>query len=249
MGNKEHKSYNKLLGALKRKEKLMAVLFDPENFQAERLPSIIDQLHNSVVTHIFVGGSTVKKGKTEALVKLIKPLTHLPVFIFPGDEGQITPAADALLFLMLLSGRNPEYLIETQIRSAAILREHPMETISTGYILIDGGKETTVQRVSKTLPIPLDNISLIGDTAMAGELLGNKLIYLEAGSGSKHPVSKEVIKYVKKSISVPLIVGGGIRSINSINEAYNAGADMLVIGTAFEKDTTFFQSLNYLIVS
>jgi phosphoglycerol geranylgeranyltransferase len=241
--------YSRMLSSFNCKKRLLAVLLDPEDFEMANASHIIGQIHHSPVTHIFVGGSTVRPGAAQRLIKLLKQLTALPVLIFPGDENQITPAADALLFLTLLSGRNPEYLIETQIRSAAILREQPMETISTGYILIEGGLETTVQRVSKTKPIPMNQINHISNTALAGELLGNKLIYLETGSGAKLPVAEEVIKQVKKNISIPLIVGGGIRSADAVNKAYSAGADMLVIGTAFEKDFTFFESLNHLKIS
>lgn len=241
--------YEQLLVALQNKERLLAVLLDPEDFPKDQAEKVMSLINQSPATHIFVGGSEVHAGATHTLVKRIKPFTSLPVLIFPGDEQQITPEADALLFLTLLSGRNPEYLIEKQVRSVAILRKTPMETISTGYILVDGGSETAVQRKSKTQPIPMHDYSFIADTALAGELLGNKLIYLEAGSGAKHSVNKEVIKTVKESISIPLIVGGGIRTVEQMNLAYSAGANMLVIGTAFEKDPTFFEALNHLIIS
>ncbi|XLS28831.1 geranylgeranylglyceryl/heptaprenylglyceryl phosphate synthase [Flavobacteriaceae bacterium M23B6Z8] len=247
--NSMHPIYAQLLNAKERKEPLMAVLIDPEDFPAHDTEKIINLINQSPATHIFVGGSEVREGATHSLVKLIRPFTSLPILIFPGDEQQITPEADALLFLILLSGRNPEYLIEKQVRSAAILRKNPMETVSTGYILVDGGNETAVQRKSRTQPISMQHHSLIADTALAGELLGNKLMYLEAGSGASYPVSKEVIKSVRDSISIPLIVGGGIKTVQQMHDAYTSGADMLVIGTAFEKDPTFFKALNHLITS
>lgn len=249
MKNQPGEIYANLLTALRCKERLLAVLLDPEDFQITKVSYLIQKIHNAPVTHIFVGGSTVKPGSTQLLVAALKKYTQLPILIFPGHENQITSVADALLFLTLLSGRNPEYLIETQVRSAAILKEQPMETISTGYILIEGGTKTTVQKVSKTLPIAMQNTTHITNTALAGELLGNKLIYLEAGSGAKIPVHESVIEAVKQHISVPLIVGGGLRSAEAMHKAYQAGADMLVIGTAFEKDTSFFESLNHLKIS
>ncbi|WP_340199676.1 geranylgeranylglyceryl/heptaprenylglyceryl phosphate synthase [Ascidiimonas sp. W6] len=248
MKNQVGFTYQHLLASLKQREKLLAVLLDPEDFVLATAQKSINQINQSPATHIFVGGSTVKIGATYKLVQQIRPLTSLPILIFPSDEQQIASNADALLFLMLLSGRNPEYLIEKQVRSAAILRKQPMDTISTGYILIDGGTTTTVQKVSHTTPISMNDLSLITDTAFAGELLGNKLIYLEAGSGAMIPINAKVIASVKKSISIPLIVGGGIRSLEDINRAYDAGADMVVIGTAFEKDITFFQAINHSIL-
>ncbi len=249
MKNQPGDIYANLLTASRREERLLAVLLDPEDFILEKASYLLNKIHNSPVTHIFVGGSTVEPGSTQLLVTTLKKFTDLPIIIFPGHENQITSKADALLFLTLLSGRNPEYLIETQVRSAAILKNKPMETISTGYILIDGGTKTTVQKVSETLPIAMQNTAHITNTALAGELLGNKLIYLETGSGAKIPVNENVIATVKQHISVPLIVGGGLRSVEAINKAYAAGADMLVIGTAFEKDTSFFESLNHLKIS
>ena len=145
------------------------------------------------------------------------------------------------MFLQLLSGRNPDYLIEHQIHAVPILEKTNLEIISTGYILIESGAETAVERVSQTKPLPKNNINYIAQTAKAGELIGNKLIYLEAGSGAQNAVPLEIIKTVSSRISVPLIVGGGIRSKKQIDEAYSAGANLVVIGTAFENDLTFFE--------
>ncbi|MFO7719432.1 MAG: geranylgeranylglyceryl/heptaprenylglyceryl phosphate synthase, partial [Gillisia sp.] len=157
-----------------------------------------------------------------------------PVVLFPGDHTQITELADALLFLSLISGRNPEYLIEQQVKSVEKLRNSSLEIIPTGYILIDGGTNCAVHRVSNTRPIPQFEIETIVNTALAGQYSGKKLIYLEAGSGALISVSEEIISAVKKAIDIPLIVGGGIRSKQHLKRSYEAGADMVVIGTAFE---------------
>ncbi|MCL4117218.1 UNVERIFIED_CONTAM: hypothetical protein GTU68_002636 [Idotea baltica] len=201
------------------------------------------KLNSSIATHIFVGGSTVEVGVTETIVKEIKANTNLPVVLFPGDISQITNHADAILFLSLISGRNPEYLIGKHIDAIPVLKAAQLEVISTGYILIENGKETAVQRVSNTQPLLRENKEYIVNTAKAGELLGMKLIYLEAGSGAIHPVPLEIISEVKKELNIPIIVGGGIRSKLQLNNAYNSGADLVVIGTAFEDDEAFFDEL------
>ncbi|MBD0830981.1 geranylgeranylglyceryl/heptaprenylglyceryl phosphate synthase [Aestuariibaculum sediminum] len=223
---------------------LLAVLIDPDKFPLENVSNFIKKVNTSIATHIFVGGSTVADEVTEILVENIKRYTSLPVVLFPGDVTQITNRVDALLFLSLISGRNPEYLIGKHINSVSKLRGSGLEIIPTGYLLIENGKETAVQRVTKTKPLPIGNIQNIVDTAKAGELLGMKLIYLEAGSGAIHPVTSEIIKAVKTELSVPLIVGGGIKTIQQLETAYSAGADMVVIGTAFEQDESFFSKLS-----
>ena len=225
--------YKQLLTALRTGEKLLVVLIDPDKFQDEEAEFFLEKLPLEV-THIFIGGSTVASNKTENTVRAIKQKTSLPVIIFPGDHSQITEEADAILFLSLISGRNPEYLIEQQVKSIKRLKNSELEIIPTGYILIDGGKESAVQRVSNTTPISQDNVELVVNTALAGQFLGKKLIYLEAGSGAKNPVSAEIISSVKAEIKIPLIVGGGIRNLEQLKRAYDAGADIVVIGTAFE---------------
>ena len=226
--------YKDLIASSEKNIKLLAVLIDPEKFIAEEAGQFFVNLPDTV-THIFVGGSTAEKGSTEDTVQIIKNFTSLPVILFPGDHSQITEEADAILFLSLISGRNPEYLIEQQVRAVEKLKNTTLEIIPTGYILIDGGKECAVERVSQTKPIPQDEIEKIINTALAGEFSGKKLIYLEAGSGAKFPVSQEIIRAVKKALSIPLVVGGGIRNSQQLIKAYNAGADMVVIGTAYEE--------------
>jgi phosphoglycerol geranylgeranyltransferase len=162
--------------------------------------------------------------------------------LFPGNPSQISAEADGILFLQLLSGRNPDYLIEHQIEAVPILEKTSLEIISTGYILVESGSETAVERVSKTKPLDRNNIDYVAQTAKAGEYIGNKLIYLEAGSGAKNAIPLEMISAVSKRISIPLIVGGGIRSKKAIDDAFLSGADMVVIGTAFENNPDFFNS-------
>ncbi len=214
-------------------EKQLAVLIDPDKFSEESSNLFLNNLPYNT-THIFVGGSTVEANKTEKTVRAIKQNSDLPVILFPGDHSQITKEADGLLFLSLLSGRNPEYLIEQQVKSVNKLRNSNLEVIPTGYILIDGGRESAVQRISSTQPIPQNDIEHIVNTALAGQYSGKKIIYLETGSGALNHVSLQIIREVNKALSIPLIVGGGIKSMHQLTGIYNAGADMAVIGTAFE---------------
>lgn len=225
--------YKALDLSVETEKKQLAVLIDPDKFLESEAESFLSKLPEET-THIFVGGSTVAPNKTERSVRAIKLFSDLPVVLFPGDHSQITENADALLFLSLISGRNPEYLIEQQVRSVEKLRNSTLEIIPTGYILIDGGKTCEVHRVSNTKPISQFEIETIVNTALAGQYSGKKLIYLEAGSGAKCPVSEEIINAVKKAINIPLIVGGGIRTQELLMKSYDAGADIVVIGTAFE---------------
>jgi len=235
--------YSKLKESILKGEKLLAVLIDPDKMKVEVLPGFLKKVNLSIATHIFVGGSNVEETQTESIVLEIKKFTKLPVVLFPGDVSQITDKADALLFLSLISGRNPDYLIGKHIKSVSKLKDTKLETIPTGYVLIENGKETSVQRVTQTKPLKREPVQHIVDTAKAGELLGLKLVYLEAGSGATHPITPEIISKVKNELQIPLIVGGGIRTKHQLNEAYNAGADLVVIGTAFEEDDQFFNEL------
>lgn len=225
--------YNSFSEAVSLHKKLLAILIDPEKFEIQNVAAFLRKLPVET-THLFVGGSTVADGMTEILVKSLKLYTAKPIILFPGDVSQITNAADGLLFLSLLSGRNPEYLIGQQVKAVSKLRGTSLEIIPTGYILIDGENTSAVARVTQTKPLPQDDIQTIVDTAKAGELMGAKLMYLEAGSGAKIPVSSEIISAVKKELNIPLIVGGGIKTKEQIIAAYGAGATMIVMGTAFE---------------
>jgi phosphoglycerol geranylgeranyltransferase len=235
------KIYQQILNAKANNQKLLAILIDPEKVGMEHVLNLAKKIKTAPATHIFVGGSTFSGSHLDQLIATLKKETQLPVLIFPGHPSQISNEADGILFLSLLSGRNPEYLIEHHINSVEALEKSNLEIIPTGYLLIDGGKETAVQRVSQTQPIEQNNIELAYKTAKAGEFLGKKLIYLEAGSGANQHVSLEMIRFVSQNIKIPLIVGGGIRSMKTIQEIYQAGADLVVIGTAFENNSNFFK--------
>lgn len=225
--------------ASNRGEKLLAILLDPDKTSLDEISTISKRIENLSAHFIFVGGSFVENGITNIFVQKLKENTKIPVILFPGDYSQVTNKADALLFLSLLSGRNPEYLIEQQIKSVPFLKNSTLEIIPTGYILIDGGTQSSVLKVSKTTPISQDNIELAVSTAVAGMYKGKQLIYLEAGSGAKKTVNPQIISEVKKNITIPLIVGGGIKSKEQLNTAYKNGADLVVIGTAFENNIAF----------
>ncbi|MFY7666205.1 geranylgeranylglyceryl/heptaprenylglyceryl phosphate synthase [Flavobacterium sp.] len=229
-----------LLAARQSGARLLAVLLDPEKQDVGKLPEFLQRIDSFPVTHFLVGGSTGSGTATDVLVRALKKHTHLPVILFPGSSDQLSDAADGLLFLSLLSGRNPEYLIGQHVRAAAVLRQAPYEVLATAYLLLDGGNESAVQRVSETLPLSQENSELIVDTAYAAQLLGFKLLYLEAGSGAEVPVRESVIEQVFKTVDLPLVVGGGIRNKSALEAAYRAGATMVVIGTAFEKEFSEF---------
>ena len=226
--------YSAILDAVSLRKKLLAILVDPDKFDLDRVPEFLRNLPPRT-THIFVGGRSVPFGLTEKVVEAMKLYTAKSIVLFPGDVSQITAAADALLFLTLFSGDNPEYLVGQQVKAVKILRPIDLEVIPTGYLLIDGGIHSAVAAVTKTRPIPQEEVRRIVDTSVAARLSGKKLIYLEAGSGARNMVKPEIISEVKKEINLPLIVGGGIRTEEQLEAAYNAGADMVVMGTVFEK--------------
>ena len=235
--------YNKILSAKKNGEKLLAILLDPDKLNLLEVAILVKKINKHQVHFIFVGGSTVKNDVTEKVVEEIKQHTKIPIVLFPGNCNQITNQADAILFLSLLSGRNPEYLIEQQIKSVPFLQNTALEIIPTAYILIDGGTKTTVQKVSNTTALSQKNMDKIVNTACAGMYMGNKLIYLEAGSGAKNTVQTEIIKSVKEKTTIPIIVGGGIKTKKQMLEIYKSGADLIVIGTAFEKNNNLLAQL------
>ncbi len=225
--------------ASRNRKKLVAILLDPDKTLISEIPSVLKRIENLKADFIFVGGSFVKNGVTSLFVKALKKHTKISIVLFPGDYSQVTNSADALLFLSLLSGRNPEYLIEQQIKAVPYLKNSNLEIIPTGYILIDGGTQSSVLKISKTKPISQNDIELAVATAIAGVYKGKQLIYLEAGSGAKFPVNSKIISSVKKNSTIPLIVGGGITTKKQLANAYNSGADIVVIGTAFEKNNLF----------
>jgi len=232
--------YQDILLAKQHGKQLLAVLIDPEKTSIEQLPTLVKLIHQSIATHIFVGGSTDQHNTIEPVIVALKKATMLPIIIFPGSANQVSKKADGILFLSLISGRNPVYLIEQQVQSAIQIKESSLEVLPTGYILVDGGKESAVERVSSSKPICQTNSELILRTALAGEFSGKKIIYLEAGSGAKTPVKSSIISLVKENLTIPIIIGGGIQTVHQLTTAYTAGADLVVIGTAFEKDPAFF---------
>lgn len=232
--------YNHILQSKANNEKLLAILLDPDKIDWNNLALLIEKINQSPATHIFIGGSFVETNFLDELILKIKENCILPIVLFPGNPSQISDKADAILFLSLISGRNPDFLIELQVKAAPILKKTQLEIISTGYILIESGAETAVERVSKTTPLDRNNLELALATAQAGEMLGNKLIYLEAGSGAKQAVPSEMIQLISENIEIPLLVGGGIIDLHGIQKAYDSGADLVVIGTAFENDLNFF---------
>ncbi len=236
--------YQQIHQAKAKRQKLLAVLLDPDKLTLENLSDLIQKINQSPATHIFVGGSSYNGSHLDDLIIVIKQNTELPILLFPGNPSQISNEANGILFLSLLSGRNPDYLIEHQINAVPILMKTNLEVISTAYILIESGIKTAVEKVTKTKPLDRNNSDYVLQTAQAGEFIGNKLIYLEAGSGAQLAVPLEMITLVSQNTTVPLIVGGGIRSYQEIESCYKAGADLVVIGTAFENNHNFFKIQN-----
>ncbi|MBK7969121.1 MAG: geranylgeranylglyceryl/heptaprenylglyceryl phosphate synthase [Bacteroidetes bacterium] len=216
--------------------KQFAVLIDPDKSSIEKIEKLCMLATDSGVDYIFVGGSLLTNGNLPNCIRRIKYACNLPVVLFPGNGNQIDSQADAILFLSLISGRNPELLIGKHVVSAPIIREKNLEAISTGYMLIESGRPTTALYMSNTLPIPSDKPDIAACTAMAGELLGLKMIFLDAGSGASFPVNEQMIHAVRKSVEIPLIVGGGINTPEKAATACKAGADLIVVGNSIESD-------------
>ena len=216
--------------------KKLAVLIDPDKPSDAQILSMVEKANAADVDFFFVGGSLLVTDSLDHCIKLIKEHSKIPVLIFPGNSLQISKYCDGFLLLSLISGRNPEMLIGRHVIAAPYLKLYGNEIIPTGYMLIDSGKATSVTYMSDTTPIPHDKDDIAVCTALAGEMLGLKLIYLEAGSGAAMPVSSSMISKVRQMVGLPLIVGGGIRTPEMAAEAAKAGADVIVIGTAFEKE-------------
>ncbi len=228
----------KLLG-----RKQLAVLVDPDKTGGKPLEKLAAEAEKNAIDYFFVGGSLLTNGDLSECVATIKNSCNVPVILFPGSVQQIDARADALLFLSLISGRNPELLIGHHVTAAPLLIDRKLEVISTGYLLIESGNVTTVQYVSNTLPIPANKTDIAAATALAGEFLGMKLIFAEAGSGAKNPVSEEMISAIKSYITVPLIVGGGIRTPEKVAANFKAGADLIVIGNSLEKNPELLSAM------
>ncbi len=225
----------------------IAVLVDPDKQTPSELLDLVEAAVRYRVDFFFVGGSLLLENNLSATVKTIKAHCTIPVILFPGNNYQLCEEADALLLLSLISGRNPEYLIGQHVVAAPLIKESGIEAIPTGYLLIDGGKISTTSYITQTVPIPADKPDVAVATALAGEQLGLKLIYLEAGSGAANPVSAEMISAVKKNVSLPLIVGGGIRSGAQAEAACQAGADIIVVGNILEKAPELLMELSLAV--
>ncbi len=228
---------NSLRERLRFGKKSLAILVDPDKFDdPARLNHLINLASENCIDFFFVGGSLITTTNLSEVVKIIKENVTIPIVLFPGNSIQIEPNADALLFLSLISGRNPELLIGQHVVAAPIIKNTKLEVIPTGYILINSGRTTSVAYISNTIPIPDDKYSLAACTAMAGEMLGLHCIYMDAGSGAEKEISAKMISTVRKAVNIPLIVGGGINTSRKAITAFEAGADMIVIGNALEKD-------------
>tara|TARA_Y100000782_G_C10188974_1_gene269033 strand:- start:6882 stop:7607 length:726 start_codon:yes stop_codon:yes gene_type:complete len=228
-------------------EKQFAVLIDPDNQSAEELVAFVQKADAAGVGFFLVGGSLLISDQLEATILAVKSATSKPVVIFPGSPMQVNNKADGILLLSLISGRNAEMLIGHHVIAAPLLKRSRLEVLPTGYILVDGGRQTTASFMSGTTPIPADKPDIAAVTAMAGEMLGLKLIYMDAGSGAQNPITAEMIGKVAKGTDVPLIIGGGIRSIESAKTAFDAGADVIVVGNALEKNPEFLNELAGLV--
>lgn len=231
---------NKILKLFTTSKNAIALLLDPdkETISVEFLKKI----NTSQVDFLFIGGSTAKRKQLTKTIEELKKSCEIPIIIFPGSPDQISKEADALLFLSLISGRNPYYLIDSQIEAAEEISKLNLECISTSYILIDGLTISAVSKVSKTEPIPIENIGLIFKTALAGKLLGHSVTYLEAGSGAKRSIPYEIVKKIS-TVNTTLIVGGGIKSLEQIEQFHRAGADIVVIGNHIENNPEFLDEI------
>lgn len=232
--------YDTILAKVRAGIKQFVVLVDPEKADRAHLELLFESKNSEGVDMVFLGGST-SGVSSDTTLSHIRALTDKPVVLFPGDVSQVTDKVDAVLFLSLISGRNPDYLIGHHVKAAPLLKN--VEVIPVGYILVDGGKESSTELVSQTKPMSSDDIDRVVNTAIAGELLGHKMIYLEAGSGASVPVALAIISEVKSAINVPLLVGGGIKNALELNRIIEAGADIVVVGNALEDNPLLLSDL------
>lgn len=236
--------YNALADKKKQGKKSFAVLIDPDKVNRSLLDYLIELSASAKVDYLLVGGSLVISNHLDECVQHIKQNCDIPVILFPGSPSQISKYADALLYLSLISGRNPELLIGQHVVSAPFVRQSGLEIMPTGYIVVDGGAPTTVSYISNAAPVPADKNEIAMCTAMAGEMLGMKLIYMDAGSGAKRPITESMIKTVADQIEAPLIIGGGILQPEKAYLNCKAGADVIVVGNAIEKDASLIKEMS-----
>ena len=237
---------NVLQTLIKRKQegiKSFALLIDPDKFDDEIGAQFLQIPNFAQVDFIFVGGSLITGNTFHQTVQWLKTNTDKPIIIFPGSNMHIDNSADAILFLSLISGRNPDFLIGQQIVVAPILKHSNLEILPTGYMLIESGRQTTVSYISNTTPIPADKPEVAACTAMAGEMLGLQLIYADAGSGAQKPISSKMISMIRKAVDAPIIIGGGIDTPKKASQALKAGADVIVVGNALEKDASLLPGI------
>ena len=228
--------YSSFVQAKVKSEKKFAVLIDPDKLRMANMQKTLDLAVEANVDYFFIGGSLIVNNMLDSCLTSIKDRCNIPMILFPGSRFQLSYKADAVLFLSLISGRNAELLIGNHVIAAPYLKISPLEILPTGYMLIDGGVATTVSYISNTQPIPSSKDDVAMVTAIAGEMLGLKLMYMDAGSGAKTPISESMIASVSSAIQIPLIVGGGIRTPEKALANVNAGADVIVVGNAIEKD-------------
>jgi len=240
---KSNDIYSSLCGRKKSGKKSFAVLIDPDKVNDAKLEQLIKLALAAKVDYFLVGGSLVISNYLDECVQFIKRNCSIPVLLFPGSSAQVSKYADALLYLSLISGRNPELLIGQHVVSAPAIKMSGLEIISTGYMVIDGGAPTTVSYISNATPLPADKNEIAMCTAMAGEMLGMKLIYMDAGSGAKKPITESMVEQVAKNIDVPLIIGGGITDPEKAYLNCKAGADIIVVGNAIEKDESLIREM------
>jgi phosphoglycerol geranylgeranyltransferase len=235
--------YQSLTDRKRQSKKSFAVLIDPDKVNDSSVEELIQLSLDAQVDYFLVGGSLVISSYLDECVQLIKRSCNIPVILFPGSPSQVSKYADALLYLSLISGRNPELLIGQHVISAPQVKKSGLEIMSTGYMVIDGGAPTTVSYISNASPLPSDKNEIAMCTAMAGEMLGMKLIYMDAGSGAKRAISETMIQKVSSCIEVPLIIGGGITTAEKAYLNCKAGADVIVVGNAIEKDASLIKEI------
>lgn len=239
----KHKLYDIFVERKAARKKSFAVLIDPDKVTKPALDELVRLASDAAVDYFFLGGSLVISNHLDDCVQHIKAQSNVPVILFPGSPSQVSRYADALLYLSLISGRNPELLIGQHVISAPVVKQSGLEIMPTGYMVIDGGAPTTVSYISNAAPIPSDKNEIAMCTAMAGEMLGMKLIYMDAGSGARRPISESMIEKVAGTIEAPLIIGGGITEPEKAYRNCKAGADVLVVGNAIEKDPSLIKEI------